>query len=106
MAMTTSQPSASSVGDANGFAPASTSGLVFVESRFQTPTSCPTDINRCAIDDPIRPVPHTPIFIFYLKSGLLSLMGVKDAKILRDQGLIVQNFTGIAGEYAAPCVED
>ena len=23
----------------------------------------PTDINRCAIDDPIRPVPHIPIFI-------------------------------------------
>jgi hypothetical protein len=63
MAMTTSQPSASSAGDANSFAPESTSGLVLAESRFQTPTSCPTDINRCAIDDPIRPVPHTPIFI-------------------------------------------
>jgi hypothetical protein len=33
-------------------------------------------------------------------------MGVKDAKILRNQHLIVQNFTGIAGEYAAPGVED
>jgi hypothetical protein len=63
MAMMTSQLSASSAGDANGLAPASTSDLVFAESRFQTPTSCPTDINRCAIDDPIRPVPHTPIFI-------------------------------------------
>src|SRR5580692_4159572 len=64
MAMTTSQPSASSAGEANSSAPASTRGLVFAESRFQTPTSCPTDINRCTIEDPIRPVPHTPIFIF------------------------------------------
>jgi hypothetical protein len=31
--------------------------------RFQTFTSYPADINRCAIADPIRPVPHTPIFM-------------------------------------------
>jgi len=37
--------------------------FAFAGLRFQTPTSCPTDINRCAIADPIRPVPHTPIFI-------------------------------------------
>jgi len=37
--------------------------FVFAELRFQTPTSCqPTSI-AVAIDDPIRPVPHTPIFI-------------------------------------------
>jgi hypothetical protein len=34
--------------------------------RFQTFTSRPTDINRCAIADPIRPVPHIPIFMFDL----------------------------------------
>src|SRR5664279_2582403 len=59
----TSQPSTRSAGEANSFAPASTRAFVFAELRFQTPTSCPTDINRCAIADPIRPVPHTPIFI-------------------------------------------
>jgi hypothetical protein len=41
------------------------SALVFAESRFQTATSCPTVINRCAIDDPIRPVPQTPIFMIH-----------------------------------------
>src|SRR6266481_2815786 len=106
MAMTTSHPSASSAGDANAFAPASTRGFVFAVSRFQTLTSCPTDINRCAIDDPIRPVPHTPIFIFYLKGGLFSLMGVKDAKILRDQRFIVEDFAGVAREHATSGVED
>jgi hypothetical protein len=37
--------------------------MVLTWLRFQTPTSCPTAINRCAIADPIRPVPHTPIFM-------------------------------------------
>src|SRR5260370_36438820 len=64
MTITVSQPSISSAGLANSFAPASVSGFVLAEFLFQTPTSCPTDINRCAIEDPIRPVPHTPIFIF------------------------------------------
>src|ERR1700720_746073 len=64
MTITASQPSTSSAGLANNFAPASVSGFVLAEFRFQTPTSCPTDINRCTIEDPIRPVPHTPIFIF------------------------------------------
>ena len=41
----------------------SKASIIFAASRFQTPTSCPTAINRCAIDDPIRPVPHTPIFM-------------------------------------------
>ena len=63
----------SSAGDANSFAPASVSGLVFAKSRFQTATSCLTVINRCAIDDPIRPVPHTPTFMFQppFQRGLL-----------------------------------
>jgi hypothetical protein len=49
----------------NNLAPASVSALVFAESRFQTATSCPTAINRCAIDDPIRPVPQTPTFMIH-----------------------------------------
>jgi hypothetical protein len=61
--MITSQASTSSAGDPNDFAPASTRGFVFAALRFQTLTSCPTAINRCAIADPIRPVPHTPIFM-------------------------------------------
>jgi hypothetical protein len=38
-------------------------GFVFAGSRFQTLTSYPSDISRCAIADPIRPVPQMPIFM-------------------------------------------
>src|SRR5579863_1421159 len=33
-------------------------------------------------------------------------MGVKDAKILRDQGFVVEDFAGVAGEDAAASVEN
>src|SRR4030081_3540081 len=104
----TSQPSTSSAGYANSFAPASVRGFVFAELRFQTPTLCPTDINRCAIDDPIRPVPHTPIFIVLTptQEWIVSLLGMKDAEILFDQLFIIQNVAGATGEHAASGVED
>src|ERR1700758_1068609 len=111
MAMTASQPSTSSAGDAYSLAPASVSGFVFFESRFHTPTSCPTAINRCAIAAPIRPVPHTPIFIFLpsmggLRGWIVSLVRAKHAEILCDQRFVVQDIVGFAGEDTASGVED
>ena len=44
--MVTSQASTSSAGEPTDFAPASTSDFVFATFRFQTLTSCPTDISR------------------------------------------------------------
>src|SRR5450432_2962103 len=104
----TSQPSTSAAGEANSFAPASTRAFAFAGFRFQTPTSCPTDINRCAIDDPIRPVPHTPIFIVDLNARVdgYGLVSVKDAEILRHQLFIVQDLASAAGEYGTPGIED
>src|SRR5262249_1833286 len=106
--MVTSQASTSSAGEPADFAPASTSGLVFAAFRFQTLTSCPTDISRCAIADPIRPVPHTPIFMFGLVLTLLlpGLIRVIDTEILRDQFFIFQQLACAAGNHAAPGVED
>src|SRR5258708_16013249 len=104
MTTTVSQPSASSAGDAYNFAPASVSGFVFFASRFHTPTSCPTAINRCAIAAPIRPVPHTPIFMFLPSGDGLLLVRAKDAEILRNQ--IFVEFTGLAGENTASGVEN
>src|SRR5215471_13882749 len=106
--MIVSQLSTRAAGVAACFAPASTSGLVLAGLRFQTATSCPTAINRCAIDAPIRPVPHTPIFMVepQLDCGLLALVGVVDAEILRDQFFIVLKVADFPCEDAASGVED
>src|ERR1700758_5324509 len=106
MTTMTSQPSTSADGEAKAFAPASTSGLVFVVSRFHTPTSCPTAINRSAIDPPIRPVPQTPIFIFGSLGSVPGSVSMIHAKMLRDQLLVVQNFAGLARKDATAGVEN
>src|SRR6266478_2173263 len=104
--MTVSQPSTSSAGDAKALAPMSVRGLVFAWSRFQTPTSCPNAINRCAIDDPIRPVPHTPIFMPCLNQSRIHLMSTIDAEMLRDQLFVADELAGLAIKHAAPGIQD
>ena len=59
-----------------------------------------------AIADPIRPVPHMPIFILTSTQMSNCSMRVKHAEILRHQLLVVQDFAGAAGEDAAPGIED
>src|SRR3954454_22339590 len=102
---TASQPCASSAGEANDCAPAALSGFVFAASRFHTPTSCPTAINRCAMDDPIRPVPHTPIFMCLTSTGP-KLGSMENAEILRNKRFVAENVGRAAGEYAASGIED
>src|SRR4051812_11660695 len=105
MTTTASQPPTSSAGEAYSFAPASVSGFVFSLFRFHTPTSWPTASSRCAIEEPIRPVPHTPIFIVYLErrdgSGSMEY-----AEILLDQRFVVENIVRAAVKDAAPRVEN
>src|ERR1700678_4059408 len=106
MTTTASQPSASAAGEANALAPASTSGLALIASRFHTPTSCPTAINRCAIAAPILPVPQMPTFIFLSSGsdGVSSLVGMIHAEMLCDQ--LFGDLGRIARKDAASGVEN
>src|ERR1019366_9728950 len=46
------------------------------------------------------------LFDLNLRGWIVGLMSVKNAEILRNQLLIIQNVAGIAGELAASGVED
>src|SRR5271168_674374 len=106
MTTTVSLPSISAAGEAKPLAPASTSGLVFVVSRFHTPTSYPSAINRSAIAAPILPVPQTPTFIFLSSGpdGVSGSVGMIHAEMLRDQ--LFGNFARRAHEDTTPGVEN